>query len=423
VKRSEHRGIEGGRQIMDRRQAKELERRYRSCLLESVVPFWERYSPDWERGGYLTCLERDGRVFDTDKFMWMQAREVWMFSRLCSRFGAREQWLRIASLGAEFLRRYGRDGEGNWYFSLDREGRPLVAAYNIFSDCFAVLALCEYASVTGKSWAMALAVETYWNIQNRKAHPKGRFTKQVVENRPIRAMALPMIQIDMGRELARHHPDPRIEETIERSIHAILTLHVDEERKTVFERVYADGGHPDCMEGRLLSPGHACEVLWFILQVAAEREDRRLIDRIADILLWTIRRGWDEEHGGIFYYMDAEGFPPEKLEWDMKLWWVHVESLYAFLLAYFWTGRKELLDWFLRIDAYCWDHFDDPEHGEWFGYLSRRGEVKLSLKGGKWKGFFHLPRALMLGADLLGRIAGEGLPSASGGDEDVAVGD
>jgi N-acylglucosamine 2-epimerase len=28
----------------------------------------------------------------------------------------------------------------------------------------------------------------------------------------------------------------------------------------------------------------------------------------------------------------------------------------------------------------------------WYGYLNRRGEVLFSLKGGKWKGFFHVPR-------------------------------
>lgn len=33
-----------------------------------------------------------------------------------------------------------------------------------------------------------------------------------------------------------------------------------------------------------------------------------------------------------------------------------------------------------------WDHE--------FAYLNRRGEVLLSLKGGKWKGCFHVPRGL-----------------------------
>ena len=41
-----------------------------------------------------------------------------------------------------------------------------------------------------------------------------------------------------------------------------------------------------------------------------------------------------------------------------------------------------------------WTHFKDPKYPEWFGYLNRRGEVLLPLKGGKWKGCFHVPRGL-----------------------------
>ena len=46
------------------------------------------------------------------------------------------------------------------------------------------------------------------------------------------------------------------------------------------------------------------------------------------------------------------------------------------------------------MDEYTWKHFKDPEYPEWFAYLNRKGEVTHSLKGGKWKTFFHLPRAL-----------------------------
>ena len=56
--------------------------RYRSELFDNVVPFWEKHSIDAECGGYFTCLDRKGNVFDTDKFVWLQARQVWMFSRL-----------------------------------------------------------------------------------------------------------------------------------------------------------------------------------------------------------------------------------------------------------------------------------------------------------------------------------------------------
>ena len=56
------------------------------------------------------------------------------------------------------------------------------------------------------------------------------------------------------------------------------------------------------------------------------------------------------------------------------------------------------------MHEYSWQHFSDPEYGEWFGYLTRRGERLLDIKGGKWKGCFHVPRALMLCADVFDEI-------------------
>ncbi len=67
----------------------ELGARFRSDLLQDVIPFWERHSLDEEHGGYFTCLDRDGTVFDTDKFLWLQARQVWLFSMLYNRLEQR----------------------------------------------------------------------------------------------------------------------------------------------------------------------------------------------------------------------------------------------------------------------------------------------------------------------------------------------
>ena len=79
---------------------------------------------------------------------------------------------------------------------------------------------------------------------------------------------------------------------------------------------------------------------------------------------------------------------------DQKLWWVHIESAIAMIKGYQLTGSKECLEWFGKLHEYTWAHFKDAEHPEWFGYLNRRGEVLLPLKGGKWKGCFHVPRGL-----------------------------
>jgi N-acylglucosamine 2-epimerase len=44
---------------------KQLAQQYKSELLDRVMPFWMEKSIDKEFGGYFTCLERDGEVFDT----------------------------------------------------------------------------------------------------------------------------------------------------------------------------------------------------------------------------------------------------------------------------------------------------------------------------------------------------------------------
>src|SRR5690606_22118576 len=122
--------------------------------------------------------------------------------------------------------------------------------------------------------------------------------------------------------------------------------------------------------------------------------DRRLMERCVDIALRTLDFGWDEEFGGILYFKDILGRPVQQLEWDQKLWWVHLEALVCMAKGYVYTGNKKCNDWFEKLDKYSFGNFADPTHGEWYGYLNRQGKPLLTLKGGKWKGCFHVPRAL-----------------------------
>lgn len=74
---------------------KKLANKYKTELLDSVLPFWLNNSIDKEYGGYFSCLDRDGSVYDTDKFIWLQGREVWLFSMLCNKLGkSRNGWTR-----------------------------------------------------------------------------------------------------------------------------------------------------------------------------------------------------------------------------------------------------------------------------------------------------------------------------------------
>ena len=78
---------------MTKKDFESLAEQYRSELYGRVLPFWLDNSQDKEYGGYFTCLERDGSVFDTDKFVWLQGREVWMFAMLYNKVEKNPAWL------------------------------------------------------------------------------------------------------------------------------------------------------------------------------------------------------------------------------------------------------------------------------------------------------------------------------------------
>ena len=374
---------------------KELEKQYQSELLDSVLPFWLKYSLDTECGGYFTCLDREGKVFDTDKFIWLQGRQVWMFSMLYNNVEKRQEWLDCAIMGGEFLCKYGHDGNLNWYFSLDREGKPLVEPYNIFSYTFATMAFGQLSKATGNQKYADIAKKTFDIILSKRDNPKGKWSKAYPGTRNLKNFALPMILCNLALEI-EHLLDSNLLQTLmEDCIHEVMEVFYRPELGgIVIENVTTDGKLSDTFDGRLINPGHAIEAMWFIMDLGKRLNRPELIQKAVDITLTMVSYGWDKEHKGIFYFMDRLGQPVQQLEWDQKLWWVHIETLISLLKGYNLTGSKECLKWFEIIHEYTWSHFKDPEHPEWFGYLNRQGEVLLPLKGGKWKGCFHVPRGL-----------------------------
>lgn len=373
---------------------KQLAEQYKHELLDKVVPFWLDKSQDAQHGGYFTCLERDGSVFDTDKFVWLQGREVWMFATLYNKVEKRQEWLDCAIQGAEFLKKHGHDGHLNWYFALDREGHPLVEPYNIFSYTFAVIAFGQLSLATGNKEYADIAKRTFDIVLSKVDNPKGKWNKAAPGARALKSFALPMILCNVALEIEPLLDPDFMRRTIDTCIHEVMDVFYRPELGLIVEHLGTDGQLVDCFDGRLLNPGHAIEAMWFIMDLGKRLGRQDLIDKAVQIALNEAEYGWDKQYGGIFYFMDRLGRPCQQLEWDQKLWWVHIETLITMLKGYQLTGNTKCLEWFERVHEYVWSHFADPEHPEWFGYLNRRGEVLLPLKGGKWKGCFHVPRGL-----------------------------
>jgi N-acylglucosamine 2-epimerase len=388
---------------VQRRKIQEHLNTYCHELFENVIPFWERHGIDHGYGGYFTCLERDGAIWSTDKYMWLQGRAVWMFARLHNEVSQEKGWLELAQHGLDFIRRHGRTDEGRVFFALTRDGRPIHIQRKIYSEVFFLMALTEMARATNRQEYLDEARDLFWKIYDYWQHPARL-------GRPILAgsfqgskLANPMVFLSMIEELQRLDDDARYVD-LTHEMKQIALRHIHASRRLVLEHVGPNGEFIDTPTGRLVNPGHAIEMAWFLIHLALRASDSDLIRHALQAIDWSIERGWDQTFGGFFYFLDCAGRPPTQLEWSMKLWWPITEALYALLLAQHVSGHARYLEWHERVHEYAFSHFRDAEYGEWFGYLDRHGEPSHTLKGGEWKGFFHLPRALLYSIQLLKKM-------------------
>ena len=388
---------------MDRQKMQETQSWIRAELDRSIQ-FWLEHGMDREHGGVYTCLDRKGEIYSTDKSVWMQGRCAWIFAYLCRTYGVRQEWLDASKSCLDFMEKYciNHEAGGRMYFTVTAEGKPLRQRRYCFSEAFYAVANAEYYGVTGDKEALERArraFDLYWDLSHGMPDPTGLGPKTIPETRTGRAFGLPINILNVTGTMMKVDPErpERYEQLAQQSVDEIFQYHVHPELKCVLENVAEDGSaRLYYTEGRTVNPGHDIEGVWFLLEHARRTGDKELVQKAAQIFDWAIEAGWDKEYGGLLYFTDCLGKPPEAYEHDMKLWWPHNEIMIASMMLYRDTGDEKYLDWFYKTVDYCKEHFSDPEYGEWYGYLRRDGLPTMpSTKGSTFKGPFHLPRALI----------------------------
>jgi len=378
---------------MDSDRIQHIKSKYRDGLLEDTIPFWINHCVDREYGGFMFCLDRDGTVIDTDKGMWQHGRFVWLLATLYNTVEKQERWLDLARHGISFIREHGFDEDGRMFFHVTREGRPVRKRRYVFTETFAVIALAAYAEAADDDQAAQEAQDLFQLVIRHVTTPGMLPPKFNQDVRPMKSMGLPMILLATAQVLRDTIDASFGEKWIDRCIEEIRSDFMKPDREAVLETVGSEGEFIDHFDGRMLNPGHALEGAWFILHEARHRNhDAELIETGTTMLDWMWERGWDDEYGGILYFRDVKGLPVQEYWHDMKFWWPQNEAIIATLLAYSLTGSDKYAEWHRRIHDWAYEHFSDPEYGEWYGYLHRDGRLSVPLKGNLWKGPFHLPR-------------------------------
>lgn len=368
---------------------------YRQNLLSDVIPFWFPRSIDAQCGGYLHCLDADGSVVDSDKSVWAQGRMAWMLLTLNNWFQPEPEWFAWGSHGIDFIDRYCTDpSDGHMYFHLDRQGRPLRKRRYAYSEAFASIASAAMFRATKQQRYFDQAEKLFdyflhWNFTPGVMPPKFTATRPMTSIGPrmIALVTAQTLRQDLG-------PNSKYQSWIDRLVEEIECMFVKDDWQAVMENVAPDGSIVDHFDGRVLNPGHAIEAAWFILEEAAFRNDKSMIDLGCRMLDYSWQRGWDAQYGGLYYFRDLMDRPVQEYWHDMKFWWPHDEAIIATLMAFQLTGSPKYALWHHQVHQWSFQHFADKEHGEWFGYLHRDGSPSNTLKGSLWKSFFHHPRML-----------------------------
>ena len=397
---------------MDKAKLHEVQAWVRNELVR-CADFWLNNGMDPVHGGIYTCLDRSGQIFSTDKSVWMQGRCGWIFAYLCNVYGKNDRWLAASKSCIDFLEdnciNHGADGR--LYFTVTEDGKPLRQRRYCYSEAFYCIANAEYYIVTKEDKYLhraRRAYDMYWNLNHGMLDPTGLGPKTVPETRTGRSLGIPMIMLNMTGIMRRADPD-REQLYLEQAnscVHDILTYHVKKDLGCTLENVAPDGtARLNYTDGRMVNPGHDIECSWFLMEHANSISDSELHKKAIEIFDMAYSKGWDTEYGGILYFLDCLGKPPEAYEHDMKLWWPHNEALIASLMIYRDTNDEQYLDIFCKILDYCKEYFADEPYGEWYGNLRRDGKpTQPACKGSTFKGPFHVPRCLIMVDQMITQI-------------------
>lgn len=377
-------------------------KRYLDDLVNDILPFWLEHGLDTVNGGVYTCLDRDGSRMDSTKSVWFQGRFGYVCAAAYRAVKPDPAWLAASKSCIDFLERHCFDSDGHMFFTVTAEGAPVQKRRYVFSECFAIMAMAEYARAAAEPAYAEKALELFRRTLRMLATPGFLPPKTAT---PALGHSITMMLINVALTVRRVIQAPELDQQIDESVRLLREKFMHPEFESLLETVGPDGEFIDTCAGRTINPGHCMETGWFLLEAARSRNnDPELVRTGVQIIDWAWKWGWDEPYGGMINFRDCRNFPPQDYSQDMKFWWPQCETILAGLYAFRATGEERFLEMHRRAHEYAYRFFPDPEFGEWYGYLHRDGSVAQPAKGNIFKGPFHIPRMMILAAGLCSEI-------------------
>jgi len=378
----------------------DLREQYRRDLFDDYVPFWRTSGFDFELGGFMCAVADDGTQLNTEKSMWYQGRGLWTHSFLYNHFGGDEH-LEMARMTKDFVIKHGRDKDGNWVTSMDREGRITADADRMgYAALFLAEGLQEYAKAADDEESMDLAIDVFWQGTKMYNDPDRDINQGYipVSYPGMRVGGFEMVTIVLLNSLLQKRSDPALEARMSNALENVTDRFWHPEYRLNNEALDHNFNRRDDENEDFVYLGHAIETFWMILHEALRRQDPALFDLAAERLKRHIEVAWDDVYGGFFRAMEVNG----ALTFD-KVLWLQEEVLIGTMILMEHTDLEWPAWWFDRTFHYVQDKFPLRQHGYPMWIMGGDRKVTYQPKTAR-KGNFHHPRHLMLNLLSLDRM-------------------
>jgi cellobiose epimerase len=409
---------------------KELQDELEQELLGNILPFWSRYMPDLQFGGFYGHLTHDNQVLpEAGKGAVLNARILWTFSAAFRLYGI-ERDREMAHRACQFIMDHFLDREmGGVYWELDHRGRVKESRKQIYALAFTIYGLTEYHRVFGNQEALETAIRLFSDIEQhaldrqRKGYTEAltRDWKQTGDLRlsdrdanERKTMNTHLHILEGYTHLYRVWKEPRLAVALQDLVELFLEKFINP--GTFHLNLFFDDNWK--LKSDFISFGHDIECSWLLHEAASVLGREELVAKTGRMAVQMAEAsisglGMD---GGLFY----ERFGDGATDTD-RHWWPQAEALVGYFNAWQLSGDETFLQHATGVWQFIREKMVDRKYGEWYWSVNRDGIPRTEReKAGFWKGPYHNGRACMELITRIGEINGTRTPAS--GDEPIKTG-
>ncbi|MHC1768615.1 MAG: AGE family epimerase/isomerase [Verrucomicrobiia bacterium] len=404
----------------DRDQMLNQAERCRKILRTSLVDFYLPACVDERNGGYLESL-RDGQFVPIgEKFLTLQARQLWFFSTLAIEGFEREKALAAAKAGYDFIQGKMLDRSNGGYFSkVADDGGPRDTRKHAYLNAFALYGLVAYHRASGDARALQAAKDLFGVLEQRAYDTQhGGYIEFFSSDwKPVtdpkesgyvgaighKTYNTHLHLLEAFAELCRVWPDALVGKRLQE----LITINTSTVRTPIVESnvdaFYRDWRVVNQPRNLRASYGHDVECAWLTLDaVRTLGTPPGLFRSWAEALCQSsIKHGFDWEHGG-FFSGGPLGKPADDKE---KVWWVQSEAIVSMLDMFRLTGDPMYYDLFARTLDFVEKH-QVAKDGSWWASRAADGSAtRNQTRTSPWQAGYHAGRSMILAAKALEKMA------------------